>query len=205
MSATKWALTRKHPHLPGKFHGLMVSRLSVIFWNQGFDSFTDFMVSRVSLNIGAWFHGLRSFADQVVFWFPWFIGFMGFKVAMLGFAVSRASGFHVFMSPKFSSVIHPPFPMHTSSKSEFFFPKVLIWSPQEHFGMPMKCPVHGNKLLPLKWTNTLSGVRDHHARLVHDIQGNIILVQRIYYCVCGWICHSLRSTSLDVDLRLLAL
>ena len=94
MSATKWALTRKHPHLPGKFHCLMVSRLSVIFWNQGFDSFTDFVVSRVSLNIGAWFHGLRSFADQVVFWFLWFIGFMGFKVAMLGFAVSRASGFH---------------------------------------------------------------------------------------------------------------
>ena len=122
---------------------------------------------------------------------------MGFKVAMLGFAVSR--------SPKFSLVIHPPFPMHTSSKSEFFFLKVLIWSPQEHFGMPMKCPVHGNKLLPLKWTNTVSGVKDHHTRLAHDIQGNIILVQRIYYCVRGRICHSLRSTSLDVDLKLLAL
>ena len=103
------------------------------------------------------FLGFSGFVDQVVFWFLWFIGFMAFKVAMLGFAVSRASGFHVFMSPKFSSVIHPPFPMHASSKSVFFFPKVLIWSPQEHFGMPMKCPVHGNKLLPLKWTNTVSG------------------------------------------------
>ena len=71
---------------------------------------------------------------------------------------------------KFSSVIHPPFPTDASSKSEFFFPKVLIWSPQEHFGMPMKCPVHGNKLLPLKWTNTVSGVKDHHARLVHSRQ-----------------------------------
>jgi len=106
---------------------------------------------------------------------------------------------------KFSSVIHPPFPMDASSKSEFFFPKVLIWSPQEHFGMPMKCPVHGNKLLPRKWTNTVSGVKDHDARLVHDIQGNIIFVQRIYYYVRGWICQSLRSTSLDVDLKLLAL
>ena len=99
---------------------------------------------------------------------------------------------------KFSSVIYPPFSIDASSKSEFFFPKVLIWSPQEHFGIQMKCPVHGSKLLPLKWTNTVSGVRDHDARLVYDIQGNIILVQRIYCCVRGRICFSLRSTSLDV-------
>ena len=99
---------------------------------------------------------------------------------------------------KFSSVIHPPLPIDASSKSEFFFPKVLIWSPQEHFGILMKCPVHGNKLLPLKWTNIVWGVKDHDARLVYDIQGNIILVQRIYYCVRGRICHSLRSTLLDI-------
>ena len=129
------------------------------------------------------FLGFSGFVDQVVFWFLWFIGFMGFKVAVLGFGVSSASGFHVFMTTKFPTVIHPPFPMDTSSKSEFFFLKVLIRSPHEHFGMPMKCPVYGNKLLPLKWTNTVSGVKDHHARLVHDIQGNIILVQKIYYCV----------------------
>ena len=183
MSATKWALTRKHPHLPGKFHCLMVSRLSVIFWNQGFDSFMGFEVSRIK-----WFFG---FCGLLVSW-----------VSRLQCWVLQFQGLRVFM---FSSVIHLPFPMHTSSKSEFLFPKVLIWSPQEYFGMPMKCPVHGNKLLPLKWTNTVSGVKDHHARLVHDIQGNIILVQRIYYCICGRICHSLKSTLLDVDLKLLAL
>lgn len=99
---------------------------------------------------------------------------------------------------KFSSVIHPPFPRNVSTKGEFFLPKVLIWSPQEHFGVQMKCPVHGNNLRPLKWTNTVSGKKDHDARLVYDIQGNIILVQRIYYCVRGRISHSLRSTSLDV-------
>lgn len=99
---------------------------------------------------------------------------------------------------KFSSVIHPPFPRNESTKGEFFLPKVLIWSPQEHFGVQMKCPVHGNNLRPLKWTNTVSGKKDHDARLVYDIQGNIILVQRIYYCVRGRISHSLRSTSLDV-------
>ena len=44
----------------------------------------------------------------------------------------------------------------------------------------------------------MSGKKDHDARLVYDIQGNIILVQRIYYCVRGRISHSLRSTTLDV-------
>ena len=77
MSATKSALTRKHPHLPGKFHGLMVSRLSVISWNQGFDSFTDFMVSRVSLNIG----GFMGFKVSRVSWIKWFFGFCGLLVS----------------------------------------------------------------------------------------------------------------------------
>lgn len=99
---------------------------------------------------------------------------------------------------KFSSVIHPPFPSAVSSKTEYFMPKVLIWSPQEHFGIQMKCPVHDKNLLPLKWTNTVSGRKDSDARLVYDIQGNIILVQRIYYCVHGRISHILRSTSPDV-------
>lgn len=62
----------------------------------------------------------------------------------------------------------------------------------------MKCPVNDKNLLPLKWTNTVSGRKDSDARLVYDIQGNTILVQRIYYCVHGRISHILRSTSPDV-------
>lgn len=70
--------------------------------------------------------------------------------------------------------------------------------PLRTFWVQMKCPVHDNNLLPLKWTNAVSGKKDHDARLVFDIQGNVILVQRMYYCVRGRISHSLRSTSLDV-------
>ena len=101
---------------------------------------------------------------------------------------------------KFSSIIHPPLPrdFSASSKADYFYPKVLIWSPQEHFGIEMKCPVHNKNLPPLKWTKTVSGNKDCDARLIYDLHGNIILVQRIYYCVRGRICHSLRSTSLDV-------
>lgn len=41
---------------------------------------------------------------------------------------------------KFSSVIYPSLSSDVSSSSDYFFPKVLIWSPQEHFGIQMNCP-----------------------------------------------------------------
>lgn len=56
----------------------------------------------------------------------------------------------------------------------------------------------GSNEMPSSWQQFISGKKDHDARLVYDIQGNIILVQRIYYCVRGRISHSLRSTTLDV-------
>lgn len=100
---------------------------------------------------------------------------------------------------KFSSIITPPLTLDGLLNSEFFLPKVLLWSPQEHFGFEIKCPIHGTSLRPLKWTNTVSGKKDNsEARLIYDIQGNVILVQRLYQCTNGRAWHKLRSTSPDV-------
>lgn len=100
---------------------------------------------------------------------------------------------------KFSSIIHPPLIRDASTKAEFFMPKILLWSPQEHFSIPMKCPIHQKPLRPFVWTNSVSGKKDYNeARLVYDIQGNVILVQRIYRCAEGTYGHKIRSTSLDV-------
>ena len=99
----------------------------------------------------------------------------------------------------FSSVIHPPLIKDPSSKAAFFLPKVLLWSPQEHFVVPMKCPIHKKPLHPSMWTINVSGRKDYsEARLIYDIQGNVILVQRIYRCTEGKYGHKMRSTSLDV-------
>ena len=63
----------------------------------------------------------------------------------------------------------------------------------------MKCPIRKKPLRPFVWTNSVSGKMDYNeARLVYDIQGNVILVQRIYRCAEGTYGHKIRSTSLDV-------
>lgn len=51
---------------------------------------------------------------------------------------------------KFSSIIHPPLIRDASSKAAFFMPKILLWSPQEHFSISMKCPIHKKPLRPLR-------------------------------------------------------
>ena len=99
---------------------------------------------------------------------------------------------------KFCLVIHPPLPQIGSSKAEYFLPKVLLWSPQEHFGIILKCPVHSSPLHPVRWTKTVSGNMANNARLIYDLHGNIILVQRIYNCNNDGIAHQMRSTSFDV-------
>ena len=52
---------------------------------------------------------------------------------------------------KFSSVIHPPLPQIGSSKAEYFLPKVLIWSSQEHFGIILIISLHSSPLHPVHW------------------------------------------------------
>ena len=90
---------------------------------------------------------------------------------------------------KFSSIIHPPLIRDASTKAAFFVAKILLWSPQEHFSIPMKCPIHKKPLRSFVWTNSVSGKKDYNkARLV----------QRIYPCAEGTYGHKIRSTSLDV-------
>lgn len=96
-------------------------------------------------------------------------------------------------------VIHPPLPPLGSNKDHYFLPKLLLWSPQEQFQIPMKCPLHGKELRPYQWTSDISGKQKENGRLIFDYMGNIILVQRIYLCVHGRMSHKLRSTTPDIQ------
>jgi hypothetical protein len=100
---------------------------------------------------------------------------------------------------KFSSTIHPPLPPTGSSKAKYFFPTIFLWSPQEHFKLKLKCPIHCCHLRPSRWTKAVSGNMAHNARLIYDLHGNVILVQRIYQCDGNsGNPHELRSTSTDI-------
>ena len=97
-----------------------------------------------------------------------------------------------------SPVIYPPLPPPGSPKEAYFRPKLMIWSPQEQFGIAIKCPEHGIKLQPYQWTSDVSGKGGEMARLIYDLMGNVILVQRIYLCANGRQRHKLRATTPDV-------
>lgn len=72
---------------------------------------------------------------------------------------------------KFSPIIHPPLIRKASLKAAFFRPKVLLWTSQfKHFVVP----VHKSLCIPFV---SVSGKEDFS----EDIQGNVILVQRIYH------------------------
>ena len=94
--------------------------------------------------------------------------------------------------------IYPPLPPPGSPKEAYFRPKLMIWSPQEQFGIAIKCPEHGNELRPYQWTNDVSGKGGETPRLISDVMGNVILVQRIYICANGRQRHKLRATTPDI-------
>ena len=94
--------------------------------------------------------------------------------------------------------IYPPLPTPGSPKEAYFRPKLMIWSPQEQFGIGIKCPEHGNELRPYQWTNDVSGKGGETPRLIYDLMGNVILVQRIYLCANGRQRHKLRATTPDI-------
>ena len=98
---------------------------------------------------------------------------------------------------RFSTIINPLNIAETSTVGTLL-PKVLLWSPQEQFDIQLKCPVHGNSLQPSSWTTNLSGEKDNGARLVFDMNSNVILVQRIYTCKHFSSRHNLRATTPDL-------
>ena len=70
--------------------------------------------------------------------------------------------------------------------------------PSEQYDFPMKCPVHRTVLRPWRWTSDFSGNKGKRPRLIYDLFGNIILVQRMYLCVQGRVTHQMTATSPDL-------
>ena len=64
----------------------------------------------------------------------------------------------------------------------------------------MECPLHKRVVLkPWQWAKDVcKRQKGKCARLVYDLHGNVVLVQRIYVCVRGRLCHKLMSATPDV-------
>lgn len=103
-------------------------------------------------------------------------------------------------SPQFYNVVHPPASPIGKTQGGFLLPKVLLWSPQEQYNAcTLKCPIHTDVVLrPWQWTNNLNGDKEKRPRLIYDLFGNIILVQRIYLCMQGRKTHKIIATSPDL-------
>ena len=103
-------------------------------------------------------------------------------------------------STQFCDVVHPSASVAGKVQRDFLLPKVLLWSPQEqHAAGTMKCPIHTDVILrPWQWTNNLDGNKEQRPRLIYDLFGNIILVQRIYLCQQRRKTHKLFAASPDV-------
>ena len=79
---------------------------------------------------------------------------------------------------KYLNVINPP--LSGERRCDFFLPKIFMWSPQEQFpDCKITCPVHKCPLIPKKFTSE-TGKQDRMPRLIFDLFGNVLLVQRIY-------------------------
>ena len=101
---------------------------------------------------------------------------------------------------KFASVIDPPLCLNSLRKGDFLLPKVLICSPGEQFELKMRCPIHKDVILkPWRWAKevTNNGKRET-ARMVYDFYGNVILVQKIFICYRGRLCHKMMPITPDV-------
>ena len=103
-------------------------------------------------------------------------------------------------SAQFYDIVHPPASVAGKTQGGFLLPKVLLWSPQEQYAVcTMKCPIHTDVVLrPWQWTKNLNGNKEKRPRLIYDLFGNIILVQRIYLCAQGRNTHKLFAASPDL-------
>ena len=101
--------------------------------------------------------------------------------------------------PRFSSIIIPPAVM--MGRRQVVFPKVFLWSPHERYSAicKPKCPTHKHvALTPWQWTTSLDSDKGKRPRLIYDLFGNILLVQRIYLCCQGRKTHKIFASSPDL-------
>lgn len=78
--------------------------------------------------------------------------------------------------PRFEHVVQTPL------EKCHLFPKVFIWCPVTRFKLELQCPVHQVPLKLGRWMTNLRAESSDNPRLVYDIGGNILLVQRHYSC-----------------------
>ena len=64
----------------------------------------------------------------------------------------------------------------------FFYPKIFIWCPIGHYGLKINCPLHGSPLTPGFFTDEVDKKSPRNPRLVYDLRGNLLLIQRMYTC-----------------------
>lgn len=63
----------------------------------------------------------------------------------------------------------------------FFYPKIFIWCPIDHYGLKINCPLHGSPLTPGFFTDEVGKKSPRNPRLVYDLRGNLLLIQRMLY------------------------
>ena len=97
---------------------------------------------------------------------------------------------------KLPNVIIPP--RLGKKDHEFFLPTVFIWCPMQHFRLEIPCPIHHSPLTASFFTDELQKVSPRNPRLVYDLRGNILLVQRLYTCNQGQQARRYLSASMPV-------
>lgn len=97
---------------------------------------------------------------------------------------------------RFLNVINPP--VYGKVKSDFFLPKIFIWSPQEQFPeFKLLCPVHKCHLESKTFTSEIER-QDKMPRIIFDLFGNVLLVQRVYMCNMRGHPHKIVASSNDI-------
>ena len=98
---------------------------------------------------------------------------------------------------KYHNIISPP--LRGTAKADFFKPKVFVWSPQEQFvECVIRCPAHDVPLVPWQFNTGEFGKKDRMPRLIFDLFGNVLLVQRIYLCKTRGHPHKIVSSCNDL-------
>lgn len=82
----------------------------------------------------------------------------------------------------------------------FLLPKVFIWCPMQHYisALNILCPLHKLPLSAGFFTDELRKKGPRNPRLVYDLRGNVLLVQRLYMCANGGMKHKYFSASLSI-------